>query len=248
MAAIDTTTESVETISDLGGFTAHGLAVSPDGERLWVITSSGLWGLNTTTNSSVTTSAAESPVAVAVSPDSNLIYVIQHGSMPNTVRVLDIDTFQTTTFSVTGFAAAAMAPAPNGNHLYVASLDGILSVVNTPTNTISATLQVGDSASAVAVTPDGSSIYVTNQTDNTVSVISNTPSWKWPGHLPDLVGGLIGGVAGDGGGWLVIGNHFYKIPPRPFAVEMIARAAAPHLGKPIENRKLGQQLRNMARE
>ena len=65
--------------------------------------------------------------------------------------------------------------------------------------------------------------------------------------LPDLVGQIFGGVDVGGGGWLVIGNHFYKIPPRPPIMAIIARAAAPHLGKPIENRKLGQQLRNMLR-
>jgi hypothetical protein len=62
---------------------------------------------------------------------------------------------------------------------------------------------------------------------------------------PDLVGELLGGVAVGGGGWLGIGNHFYPIPPRPLAMAIIARAAAPHLGSRIENRELGQQLRDM---
>ena len=66
--------------------------------------------------------------------------------------------------------------------------------------------------------------------------------------LPDLVGGIFGGVDVGGGGWLVIGNHFYKIPPRPPIMAIIAREQPrPHLGKPIENRRLGQQLRNMLR-
>ena len=95
--------------------------------------------------------------------------------------------------------------------------------------------------------PDGSSIYVTSYDGDVVSVLSNVPSWQWPGHLPDLVGDLFGGAASDGGGWLVIGGHFYPIPPRPLAMALIARAAAPHVGKPIENRRLSQQLRNMLR-
>lgn len=80
-----------------------------------------------------------------------------------------------------------------------------------------------------------------NSWDDTVSVISNVFSWR----RPDLVGELLGGVAAGGGGWLVIGNHFYKIPPHPLAMAIIARAAAPHLGSRIENRELGEQLRNM---
>lgn len=63
--------------------------------------------------------------------------------------------------------------------------------------------------------------------------------------LPELVGKLVGGAAGDGGGWLVIGNHAYPIPPRPLAMLAIARAAAPYLGSPIENRQVGAQLRKM---
>ena len=83
--------------------------------------------------------------------------------------------------------------------------------------------------------------------DDTVSVISNVFKPLPPSHLPDLVGKLIGGAAADGGGWLVIGNHGYPIPPYPIAMAAIARAAAPYLGQPIENPELGKQLRNMRR-
>jgi hypothetical protein len=93
----------------------------------------------------------------------------------------------------------------------------------------------------LAVSPGGARVYVPNEGDNTVSVISNVLSWRWP----DLVGDLLGGVAVGGGVWLVIGRHAYPIPPRPIAVAAIARAAAPYLGAPIEAPELGEQLRNM---
>jgi DNA-binding beta-propeller fold protein YncE len=45
-------------------------------------------------------------------------------------------------------------------------------VINTATNTITATIPVGSSPDGVAVSPDGTHLYVTNFDDNTVSVIS----------------------------------------------------------------------------
>jgi hypothetical protein len=117
-----------------------------------------------------------------------------------------------------------------------------VSAIDTATNTSTETVAVGTIPAGVAVSPDGSGVYVTNTWDGTVSVISNVFSSQQP---DDLVGELLGGVAAGGGGWLVIGNHFYKIPPHPLAAAIIARAAAPHLRSPIENHELAQQLRNM---
>jgi YVTN family beta-propeller protein len=46
-----------------------------------------------------------------------------------------------------------------------------VSVINTATNTVVATVSVGANPFGVAVTPDGSRVYVTNEGSNTVSVI-----------------------------------------------------------------------------
>ena len=46
-----------------------------------------------------------------------------------------------------------------------------MSVVNTATNTVIATIPVGTNPSGVAVSPDGNYLYVTNRGSNTVSVI-----------------------------------------------------------------------------
>jgi len=93
--------------------------------------------------------------------------------------------------------------------------------------------------------PDGTRVYVANAFDDTVSVLAPLTQAVPSSRLPALVGELLGGVANDGDGWLVIGDHFYKIPPRPVtAVAAIARTAAPCLGRPIDNPKLGEQLRD----
>ena len=49
--------------------------------------------------------------------------------------------------------------------------DNTVSVIDTATNTVVATIPVGNFPLGVAVTPDGTKVYVANFSDNTVSVI-----------------------------------------------------------------------------
>ena len=56
---------------------------------------------------------------------------------------------------------------------YVANFgSATVSVINTATNTLAATVPVGSSPGYVAVTPSGAYVYVANQASNSVSVIS----------------------------------------------------------------------------
>ncbi len=58
---------------------------------------------------------------------------------------------------------------------YVANAgDNTVTVIDTATNTVTATVPVGSVPCGDAVTPDGSSVYVTNSGSNTVSVIDTT--------------------------------------------------------------------------
>ena len=47
-----------------------------------------------------------------------------------------------------------------------------VSVINTATNTVTATITVGTYPYGVSVSPDGSKVYVANNGDGTVSVIN----------------------------------------------------------------------------
>ena len=47
-----------------------------------------------------------------------------------------------------------------------------VTVINTATNTVVATIPVGSQPIGAAVTPDGTRVYVTNTASNTVSVIN----------------------------------------------------------------------------
>ena len=67
--------------------------------------------------------------------------------------------------------ALAARPAEAAPFAYVANLVGTVSVIDTATNTVVATVTVGVGPVAVAVTPDGTHVYVTDARSNTVSVI-----------------------------------------------------------------------------
>jgi YVTN family beta-propeller protein len=205
------------------------------------------------------------PAGVAVSPDGANLYVAM--TVEHTVAVVDAASHTVSGAIPVGNWPYGLAVSPDGARLYVtnAEHDNTVSVIDThpgsPTYnsvinagdnsvsvidttvapiTVTDTIGVGTAPQGVAVSPDGSQVYVSNSSDNTVSVIGNGPP-RWQGKLPQLVGELVGGVASGGGGWLVIGNHFYKVPPH--ALAGVAQAAAAHLHDPIEDRELGEQLR-----
>jgi len=80
-------------------------------------------------------------------------------------------------------------PVPT-NYAYISNyFDGTVSVVNTITNTVAATIPVGVQPLAVTVNADGSRVYVANTSDHTISVIN---------ALTNQVVATIGGVYPEG--------------------------------------------------
>ena len=66
-----------------------------------------------------------------------------------------------------------MAVSPDGARAYVVNTRaGTVSVINTATNTVIATIPVGVEPVTVAVTPDSTRAYVTNSASASVSVIN----------------------------------------------------------------------------
>ncbi|MFD1275997.1 YncE family protein [Streptomyces kaempferi] len=83
--------------------------------------------------------------------------------------------------------------SPNGTRAYVTNSNAdTVSVIKTATNTVVATIPVGDAPREVAVSPDGTRAYVTNASADTVSVI-NTATNTVVATIP--VGDLPFGVA-----------------------------------------------------
>src|SRR5882757_2088976 len=101
-----------------------------------------------------------------------------------------------------GAHPTAAALSPSGRQLYVSSIgiyqggNGTVSVIDTVSNTVTASIVVARAPHGLVVTPDGRRIYVTNssvgETGNSVSVI-DTASNTVTATIP--VGRLPGGVA-----------------------------------------------------
>ena len=95
-------------------------------------------------------------------------------------------------------AAAPFAYIPNSG-------DDTVSVIDTASNTVVATVAVGDRPFAVAVLPDGSRAYITNSESDTVSVIA-APSHSVIATIP--VGPApVSVVAAPNGGRVYVGNY-----------------------------------------
>ncbi|HEY3777070.1 MAG TPA: YncE family protein [Rhizomicrobium sp.] len=77
--------------------------------------------------------------------------------------------------SFSGWNNDGWPPPPPPVQAYITnSTDGTVSVIDTSSNTVIATIPVGASPEGVGVTPDGSTVYVTNQGSNDVSVIATS--------------------------------------------------------------------------
>jgi len=114
-------------------------------------------------------SAGTAPLAMAVNPVTNKIYVVNSES--NTVTVIDGATNSTATVS-TGSQPHAVAVNPVTNKIYVANLDSAdVTVIDGVTNATT-TIITGVHPEAVAVNPVTNQIYVANTGSNNVTVIN----------------------------------------------------------------------------
>ena len=166
--------------------------------------------IDTATNMVVATIPTEQePIAVAITPDGHHAYVAFAGEMGDFVLVYDTSTNKVaaTILGVAGFGTGpgAIAVTPDGPRAYVANSSvfgpfetGSVSVIDTATNKVVATVRLPAFSSpvAVAITPDGTHAYAANESTNgtgtgTVSVVataSNTvvatiPLGTFPGDV-----------------------------------------------------------------
>jgi YVTN family beta-propeller protein len=148
--------------------------------------------IDTASNTVVATiPVRQEPNGVAVTPDGTHAYVTN--KLDDSVSVIDTSS-NTVVATVPGFVLPTGVAATRGGtgpyerddrrHQslayvtnYVATIDGsnlpasAVSVIDSASNTLVATIPVGQFPNGVAITPDGNHAYVANQGDHTVSVI-----------------------------------------------------------------------------
>jgi YVTN family beta-propeller protein/VCBS repeat-containing protein len=198
VAVINTATDALTTTIAVGG-NAQGVAVSPNGTRVYVVDNPGTIGgsgsvvvINTATNTITSTiPVGIAPVGVAISPDGDTAYVTNTGAsdITNTVSVINTATDTVTNTIPIGAAGISepigVAVSPDGSLAYVANYgQNTVAVIDTATDTVTNTIPIngpsgpatnpynGTNPYGLAVSPDGSYVYVTDSNSNTVSVIS----------------------------------------------------------------------------
>jgi YVTN family beta-propeller protein len=147
-----------------------GIAVRPDGERVYVsitgdisqfqtlqLTNPGhtVVVINTTTQAVVATiPVGIAPTGIAASPDGSLVYVTN--SLNQSISVIDTQTNAVVDTIVSNGLPVRLAVSPDGARLYVADVFGHIRIYDTATRTEEATINLqNNQVSAVALSPDG---------------------------------------------------------------------------------------------
>ncbi len=163
----------------------QGVAISPDGRKLYVAEAGAVTMISTVSNKTIVPNAVypNTPHAVGqgivASPDGRRVYVTagaagviaMDAALIQAIPEESISDF--TAGSATGVGAQALAMSPDGTRLYVADnlAGGVLRIVTLTTGSHLSSAQFGTSLvpTAVAASPDGTKLYVA-VTDPTGSV------------------------------------------------------------------------------
>jgi len=195
---IDTATIAVTATIPIGTTTSvqlAGIAISPDGTRVYVASGSGnqVWAIDTSTNSIAATihTTNSGSADLSISPDGSRVYTAGWTLGPFVdsyfVDVIDTQTNAVTATILLGNheTPVRMAMTPDGGHAYVTGDEGQLWVVDTTLNALMSTINVssGNPLNGVAITPDGTRAYVTCSNINTIFVL-DTGAGDVTGALP----------------------------------------------------------------
>jgi len=177
---------------DFGTFPA-GMAMSPDGQRLYVALNldGSLAVIDVASRTVLTTvPVGKSPWGVAAHPTRHEVYVTNRGDQ--SVSIVDTDTNQMRASVGTGSNPNAIAVAPDGSKVFVANANSDDVTVFDPAEpatvrTISLVpfdgARPGASPSALAISPDGNTVYVALSWENAVAVI-DAHSEQLRGYIP----------------------------------------------------------------
>jgi YVTN family beta-propeller protein len=164
---------------------AHGLALSPSADRLYVAKSnvtandpSELCVVRTRDDVDLgcALSPATEPFGIAVSPDGSRIYVTQQNTLLAVAGTVSI--FQAEPLQYLGSVAVGTTPTdivvhPNGQLAYVVNADSAnVSVIDLAGQSVVATITVGQGPRALALSTNGQVLYVANALSDTITVIN----------------------------------------------------------------------------
>jgi PGF-pre-PGF domain-containing protein len=171
ISVLDTTNSTITATVNVGGYPS-GVAVSPDGKKVFVANYlSNTVSVITTTTNTVTANVdvGGSSSEVVVTPDGKKVYVTSRGN--NTVSVIDTANDTAIATVPVGNGPTRVAVSPDGTKVYVINeYSHTVSFIDTATNTVIATVNVEEPC-GITVSPDGTKVYVANFNSGNVSVI-----------------------------------------------------------------------------
>ena len=154
--------------------------------------------------------AGSGPADVAIAPDGKTAYVTDAGS--DTVTPINLKTLKPGTPFVVGAGPQGIAITPDGTRAYVADAGAILSgqtgtighdvtPIDLSTGKVLPPIPVGNAPIGVAVSPDGSTVFVTNA--NSESVTPITVATDAAGFGISTAGGPVAVAVADGAAWVI---------------------------------------------
>jgi len=186
---IDTCTNTVVATVPIGTgrvYAAIGLAISPDGRRLYVTEyiTNAVYVVDTTTYTQVNAIAVgDMPHGVAVNPAGTRLYVANWGggslsvvdtSTETVVKTIPLMLDPPRWFGTNG-GSNGVAVNRAGTRVYVTNFnDDSVSVIDATSDTVLALVPVGLAPTGVAVNPEGTRVYVANRYSGTLSVIETS--------------------------------------------------------------------------
>jgi YVTN family beta-propeller protein len=182
-----------DNVGNAGAYPA-GLAVTANDRKIYVVGNldDTLYVVNTATANVVrTVGVGHLPFGVALSQDGSEAFVTNWGA--RTVSMVDTKTGKVVRTITVGLHPAAIAASPTRNEVYVANSDSdSVSVLSSTTGSVLRTIDLrpypnapeGGSPNGMTVSPDGSTLYVTNGGDNDVAVVSLSATPVVDGLIP----------------------------------------------------------------
>lgn len=189
ISVIDTATDATLGSPIPVGYKPVGAAVSPDGSRVYVTNTcpynsecgrNGTVSVIDATVDKVLTTipVGSSPEGVSVSPDGTRVYVANN--FDGTVSVINAATNATLGNPIrVGQNPVGVTVSPDGRKVYVTNsctancTNGTVSVIDTATNQVVATVPVGFVPKGIAVSHNGGRVYVANACGSSSSCGSN---------------------------------------------------------------------------